>query len=54
MPAGGPKTVLDMEKQLGLDTSKVDLSKTFTNDYAEKANADAGTKVTTKAAGSDG
>ena len=54
MPAGGPATVLDMEKQLGLDTSKVDLSKTFTNDYAQKANTDAGTKVTTKAAGSDG
>jgi len=54
MPAGGPTTVLDMEKQLGLDTSKVDLSKTFTNDYAQKANKDAGTKVTTKAAGSDG
>ncbi len=48
MPAGGPpKTVLDMEKQLGLDTSKIDLSKTFTNDYAQKANKDAGTKVTT-------
>lgn len=54
MPAGGPKTVLDMEKQLGLDTSKIDLSKTFTNEYAQKANKDAGTKVTTKAAGSDG
>ncbi|MDQ4215200.1 ABC transporter substrate-binding protein [Microbacterium sp. ASV81] len=54
MPAGGPKTILDMEKQLGLDTSKVDLSKTFTNDYAQKANKDAGTKVTTTAAGSDG
>ncbi|MFJ4166137.1 ABC transporter substrate-binding protein [Microbacterium sp. NPDC089698] len=54
MPAGGPKTVLDMEKQLGLDTSNIDLSKTFTNDYAQKANKDAGTKVTTTAAGSDG
>ena len=54
MPAGGPKTVLDMEKQLGLDTSKVDLSKTFTNDYAQKANKDAGTKVTTKPADAKG
>lgn len=54
MPAGGPKTVLDMEKQLGLDTSSIDLSKTFTNDFAQKANKDAGTTVTTTPAGADG
>lgn len=54
MPAGGPKTVLAMEKQLGLDTSHVDLSKTFTNTYAEQANKTAGTSTTTTPAGADG
>ncbi len=54
MPAGGPKTVLAMEKQLGLDTSKVDISKTFTNDFATKANKDAGTEITTTPAGANG
>ncbi|MGH3416395.1 MAG: ABC transporter substrate-binding protein, partial [Actinocrinis sp.] len=38
MPAGGPKTVLAMEELIGSATSSVDLSTTFTNDYAIAAN----------------
>jgi NitT/TauT family transport system substrate-binding protein len=38
MPAGGPKVVYAMEKQIGVDTSKVTLGNTFTNAFAIKAN----------------
>ena len=54
MPAGGPKVIQAMEKQLGVDVGKVKIANTFTNAYAEKANQLEGTKVTTKPAGSDG
>ncbi|HAM28075.1 MAG TPA: ABC transporter substrate-binding protein [Microbacteriaceae bacterium] len=54
MPAGGPATVLSMEKQLGLDTSSINLGSTFTNVYAEAANKAEGTKVTTKPASAKG
>ena len=54
MPAGGPKVVYAMEKQIGVDTSKVTLANTFTNAFALKANKQAGTKVTTTPAGPKG
>ncbi|NYJ75862.1 ABC transporter substrate-binding protein [Allobranchiibius huperziae] len=54
MPAGGPKTVYAMEKQLGVDVAKVSLAGTFTNTYAMKANKLEGTKVTTTPAGATG
>lgn len=54
MPAGGPKTVFAMEKDIGLDVSKVTLGNTFTNEYATKANQLEGTKMTTTPAGTDG
>jgi NitT/TauT family transport system substrate-binding protein len=54
MPAGGAKTVYAMEKAIGVDTSKVTLANTFTNDFAVAANKLEGTKVTTSPAGADG
>ncbi|HAN23457.1 MAG: ABC transporter substrate-binding protein [Microbacterium sp.] len=54
MPAGGPKTIFAMEKLIGVDTSKVTISDTFTNSYAEAANKLEGTAVTTTPAGADG
>jgi NitT/TauT family transport system substrate-binding protein len=54
MPAGGPKVVFAMEKANGVDTSKVNVADTFTNEYAQAANKLEGTKVTSKPAGSDG
>jgi NitT/TauT family transport system substrate-binding protein len=54
MPAGGPKTVLAMEELIGSATSSVDLSATFTNDYAIAANKLEGTTITTTPAGASG
>ncbi|MBO1755076.1 ABC transporter substrate-binding protein [Allobranchiibius sp. CTAmp26] len=54
MPAGGPKTVYAMEKQLGVNVGKVTIGGTFTNTYAMKANKLEGTKVTTTPAGATG
>jgi NitT/TauT family transport system substrate-binding protein len=54
MPAGGPKVIMATEKITGVDTSKVDLSKTFTNDFAIAANKLEGTATTTTPAGADG
>ena len=54
MPAGGPKTVYNMEKGIGVDVAKVTLANTFTNDYAIKANKLEGTKMTTSPAGAAG
>ncbi len=54
MPAGGPKTVMAMDKALGLDVSSVKLADTFTQSYAENANKTEGTTITTKAAGANG
>jgi ABC-type nitrate/sulfonate/bicarbonate transport systems, periplasmic components len=54
MPAGGPKVIFDMEKTLGVDTSKISISGTFTNKYAEAANKLEGFTTTTKPAGSAG
>jgi NitT/TauT family transport system substrate-binding protein len=54
MPAGGPKTVYAMEKVLGVNVAKVDLAKTFTNAYAEKANKLEGFKTSTTPATSAG
>ena len=54
MPKGGAATVLAMEKALGVDTSNVTLSNTFTNKYADAANKLEGTAITTTPAGADG
>lgn len=54
MPAGGPKTVYAMEKQIGVDTSKVTLSNTFTNQYVDAALKQLGLTATTTPAGADG
>jgi NitT/TauT family transport system substrate-binding protein len=54
MPAGGPKTVLATEKIVGVDTSKIDLSATFTNDFVIAANKLEGTTVTQTPAGAAG
>ena len=54
MPAGGPKTIMAMEKLIGTDTSKVTVGKTFTNSFAETANKLEGFKTTTTPAGADG
>jgi NitT/TauT family transport system substrate-binding protein len=54
MPAGGPETVLKTEKLVGVDTSDVDLSTTFTNEFALKANKDEGFPLTTKPEGGQG
>ena len=54
MPAGGPKVVYAMEKTIGVDTSKVTLSKTFTNQYAQAALKQLGLTATTTPAGADG
>jgi NitT/TauT family transport system substrate-binding protein len=42
MPDGGPQTVYDVEKAAGKITGKVDLAKTYTNEFALKANKDLG------------
>jgi NitT/TauT family transport system substrate-binding protein len=54
MPAGGPKTIYNMEKVLGVDVGKVTLGNTFTNTYAMKANKLEGYKVTTNPASASG
>lgn len=54
MPAGGPKTVLDMEVQIGKATDTVNLSTTFTNDFAIAANKTEGYTPTTTPAGAQG
>ena len=54
MPAGGPKVVYAMEKQIGVDTSKVTLGNTFTNAFAIKANKLEHQQMTTTPAGADG
>jgi NitT/TauT family transport system substrate-binding protein len=38
MPDGGPQTVFDVEKAAGKIKADVDLSKTFTNEFAIQAN----------------
>ncbi|WBO65959.1 ABC transporter substrate-binding protein [Streptomyces camelliae] len=54
MPAGGPKTALAMEQLVGNVKGSVDLSKTFTNDFAIQANKLEGFKTTTTPAGANG
>lgn len=54
MPAGGPKVIFEMEKTIGVDTSKVKIADTFTNKYADAANKLEGYTTTTKPAGADG
>jgi NitT/TauT family transport system substrate-binding protein len=54
MPAGGPKTSLATEQLVGNVKGSVDLSKTFTNEFALQANKTEGFKTTTTPAGSNG
>jgi NitT/TauT family transport system substrate-binding protein len=54
MPAGGPKTVLTMEKLIGNANGSIDLSKTFTNEYAQAALKLEGLTTTTTPAGANG
>jgi NitT/TauT family transport system substrate-binding protein len=54
MPANGPKTVLAMEELIGNATASVNLSTTFTNEFALAANKLEGFTVTTTPAGADG
>ncbi|MEU5630495.1 hypothetical protein ACH47C_03125 [Streptomyces rishiriensis] len=54
MPAGGPKTSLATEKLVGNMKGSVDLSKTFTNDFALQTNKTEGFKTTTTPAGPTG
>ena len=54
MPAGGPKTVLAMEKVIGTNVSKVTIANTFTNEFAMKADKLEGLKATTTPAGAAG
>ncbi|MCL2730871.1 MAG: ABC transporter substrate-binding protein [Actinomycetia bacterium] len=54
MPAGGPRTALATEKMVGTVTSSVDLSTTFTNEFAINANKKEGFTTTTDPAGADG
>ena len=42
MPDGGPQTVFDVEKAAGKIKADVDLTKTFTNEFAIQANKDLG------------
>ncbi|MFF3517821.1 ABC transporter substrate-binding protein [Streptomyces sp. NPDC002573] len=54
MPAGGPKTTMATEQLVGTVTSPVDLSKTFSNEFAFSANKMEGFATTTTPAGADG
>jgi NitT/TauT family transport system substrate-binding protein len=54
MPAGGPKVIFSMEKVLGVDTSKISYTGTFTNKYAQAALKLEGLTSTTTPAGADG
>lgn len=54
MPAGGPKVIFAMEKGNGVDTSKVSIAGTFTNQYAIAANKLEGYTTTTTPAGAAG
>jgi NitT/TauT family transport system substrate-binding protein len=54
MPAGGPKVIFNMEKTLGIDTSKITYTDTFTNKYADAANKLEGYTPTTTPAGANG
>ncbi|MGO4230110.1 ABC transporter substrate-binding protein [Arthrobacter sp. YAF34] len=54
MPAGGPKVIFAMEKQNGVDASKINFTDTFTNKYATAALKLEGYTPTTTPAGSDG
>ncbi len=54
MPAGGPKVIFAMEKAIGVDTSKVSISGTFTNKYAQAADKLEGITPTTTPAGPNG
>ncbi|MEP7369401.1 MAG: ABC transporter substrate-binding protein [Dermatophilaceae bacterium] len=50
MPAGGPKTIYQMEKAIGTDVSKVPYGSTFTQEYVQVALKQLGITPTTKPA----
>ena len=54
MPKGGPELVAQTEKMTGVDADKVDLSTTFTNEFALNANKTEGFTVTTTPEPSNG
>ncbi|MHC5794996.1 ABC transporter substrate-binding protein [Lacisediminihabitans sp. FW035] len=54
MPVGGPKTVFQMENAIGVDTSKISYTDTFTNSYVQVALKQLGITPTTAAAGAQG
>lgn len=54
MPAGAPKVIFDMEKTIGVDTSKVPIGGTFTNKYALAANKLEGFTISSTPAGDAG
>ena len=54
MPAGGPQTVLDTEKTIGVNTASVNVGATFTNTFAVAANKLEGFTTTTTPASSNG
>lgn len=54
MPAGGPQTIFDEEKTIGVDTSKVTIASTFTQKYAQAALKLEGYTATTTPAGDNG
>ena len=54
MPAGGPKTIFDEEKTIGVDTSKVNIADTFNQKYAQAALKLEGYTATTTPAVNDG
>lgn len=54
MPAGGPKTIFQMENAIGVDTTGIKYTDTFTNAYVTAAQKQLGITPTTTPAGANG
>ena len=54
MPAGGPKTIFEMQNAIGVDTIGISYTDTFTNSYVNVALKQLGITPTTKPAGGAG
>ena len=54
MPAGGPKTIFEMENAIGVKTTGISYTDTFTNAYVNVALKQLGITPTTKPAGAAG
>jgi NitT/TauT family transport system substrate-binding protein len=54
MPAGGPKTIFQMENAIGVDTKGISYTDTFTNTYVNAALKQLGITPTTTPAGANG